>query len=54
MGIKLLHRGNLEWHYHYIKFHEIYQLVQNISIHALRLKPATPVGRFLPTVNNHL
>jgi hypothetical protein len=28
---------------------KIYQVVQKISIDALHLKPATPLGRFCPT-----
>jgi hypothetical protein len=33
MGLKLLHRGPLEWHHlPTTKFHEIYQAVQNLLV----------------------
>jgi hypothetical protein len=49
---KLLHRGPLECNYLAIKFHEVYEVVENISIDPLYLKLATALGRFCPKVKN--
>jgi hypothetical protein len=32
MGLQLLHRGPLEWHYLPIKYREIYQAVQKLLV----------------------